>query len=338
MGMNNPKVTVLMPVYNGEKYIREALESILNQTFTNFEFLIIDDGSTDKSVEVIKSYTDPRIRLIHNEINLGLITNLNKGLELASGEYIARMDCDDISLPKRLNVQVAFMDENPTIGVCGSWVETFGEVSGNAWKYPSCSAEIMANLLFDCCLAHPSVMIRKSMFKRYQLKYDPAELYAEDFGLWFRCSMNFPLSNIKQVLVKYRITSGSVSRANAKKQAETLKMMDRKKLAYLGIEASNGDLELHRNIGSYKFSSTPEYVFKTKIWLEKLRAANQDKQIYPKSEFLMVLAERWFWVCNNNTCLGRWVWREYWNSNLNCGLSLSFKQKLKFAVKCCLQR
>ena len=116
-----------MPVYNGERYLREAIDSILNQTFKDFEFLIINDGSTDLSVEIIESYADKRISLAHNGQNLGLITTLNRGFDLACGEYIARMDCDDISLPDRLEKQVVFMDNHPEIGICGSWVSAISD-------------------------------------------------------------------------------------------------------------------------------------------------------------------------------------------------------------------
>ena len=132
----NPLVTVLMPVYNGEKYLKEAIESILNQTFKDFEFLIINDGSTDNSVKIIQSFNDLRIRLIHNESNIGLIKTLNKGLKLSNGKYIARMDCDDVSLPKRLSVQINFMEKHPEIGVCGSWVKIIGLEQKFINKYP----------------------------------------------------------------------------------------------------------------------------------------------------------------------------------------------------------
>ena len=122
----NPLVTVLMSVYNGEKYLERAIKSILNQTFKDFEFLIINDGSTDNSVKIIQSFNDLRLRLIHNESNIGLIKTLNKGLKLSNGKYIARMDCDDISLPKRLSIQASFMEKYPEIGVCGSWVKIIG--------------------------------------------------------------------------------------------------------------------------------------------------------------------------------------------------------------------
>jgi len=118
--MKEPKVTVLMPVYNGEKYLNEAIDSILGQTFKDFKFLIINDGSTDGTADILKSYKDSRIKVTNNEKNIGLTKSLNKGLKMAKSEYIARMDADDISLPTRLQKQVEFMDSHPKVGVCGT--------------------------------------------------------------------------------------------------------------------------------------------------------------------------------------------------------------------------
>jgi len=123
LNVMKPTVSVLMPVFNGEQFLRPAMNSILNQTFTDFEFIIVDDGSTDHSREILNSYTDSRVRLICNESNIGLTDSLNRGLEAASGNYIARMDQDDISLPERLAKQVAFMDSHPEVGVCGTWAK-----------------------------------------------------------------------------------------------------------------------------------------------------------------------------------------------------------------------
>ena len=125
--MTSATVTVLMPVYNGEMYLREAIDSILHQTFTDFEFLIINDGSTDNSETIILSYDDSRIRYEKNDSNLKLIATLNKGIELAKGKYIVRMDADDISIPDRIEKQVAFLEKNPDVGICGSWFTAFGQ-------------------------------------------------------------------------------------------------------------------------------------------------------------------------------------------------------------------
>ena len=168
----NPKVTVLMPVYNGGKYIREAIKSILSQSFTDFEFLIIDDGSTDNSVGIVQSFSDNRIRLIKNNCNIGIAESLNKGIESSKGEYIVRMDADDISFPDRIKKQVAFMDANPEVGVSGTWIKTISSVNECTWFTLSEPDLVRCHLLFGCPLAHPTVILRTILLKENELFYD----------------------------------------------------------------------------------------------------------------------------------------------------------------------
>src|ERR1017187_7276972 len=130
MKNNSPYITVLMPVYNAAPFLREAIDSILNQTFKNFELLIINDGSTDNCEEIILTYKDPRIRYIKNETNIKLISTLNKGIKLSKGKYIVRMDADDISFPDRIEKQVNYMETNPAIALCGTWFSSFGDRAG----------------------------------------------------------------------------------------------------------------------------------------------------------------------------------------------------------------
>ena len=213
--LNNPRVTILMPVYNGERYLVDAIESILNQTYTDFEFLIINDGSADKSVSIIESYNDNRIRLIHNEKNLGLIASLNKGIALAKGEYLARMDSDDISVPQRLEKQVQFLDAHPDVSVVASHIRFMnadGEETGywdndmstNSW------ADIYAALPKHDCIAHPAVVIRKSVICKYL--YRSAQKHIEDWDLWLRMvSDGLKIEKINEVLLKYRVHFESVT-------------------------------------------------------------------------------------------------------------------------------
>lgn len=226
--LNNqtPKVTVLMPVYNGEKYLREAIDSILDQTFTNFEFIIIDDGSLDNSVEIIKSYQDPRIRLIKNEHNQGLVYSLNLGLSLAQGKYVARMDCDDISLPERLQKQIEFLDKNAEIAVVGTWVKIFNEKKGNqtTWQCPIDSLSIKWNLLFHNPIPHSSVMFRKDIILSNH-GYSQEMLDVEDYDLWRRLASKVLLANLPSVLLFYRqhdSNIGSINRKNQLKNAAKL--------------------------------------------------------------------------------------------------------------------
>lgn len=215
MSGTNPKVTVLMPVYNGEKYLRPAIESILNQSFTDFEFLIINDGSTDSSVKIIESYNDPRIRLIHNDHNLKLIATLNKGFELARGEYLARMDCDDVSLPDRLLKQVNFMVTHPEVGICGTRARVITQdgtlLKRKRLNYPAgYSAQKYA--WRPSPIIHPTAFIRNSVFKKF--KYDPNYIHAEDYELWMKASRETVLYNLKEYLFLYRIHSTSITSTN----------------------------------------------------------------------------------------------------------------------------
>ena len=180
-----PEITVLMPVRNGERYIKESIDSVLNQTLTDFEFLIIDDGSTDRTVEIIQGYTDKRIRLVRKEHQF--IQNLNEGLELASGSYIARMDADDIMHTERLRIQLKRMKKNPDITVCGTWAKIFSD-KGNERTVSHLGYGIIhepvLELLKYNMLLHPSVMIKKEFLLNHHIEYQNYPC-VEDYKLWF---------------------------------------------------------------------------------------------------------------------------------------------------------
>ncbi|MDD5135621.1 MAG: glycosyltransferase, partial [Phycisphaerae bacterium] len=208
-----PLVTVLLPVYNGERFLAEAIKSVLSQTFCDFELLIVDDGSTDHSAGIIKSFDDPRIRVIQNKVRLKLSGALNRGMDNARGAYIARMDADDICIPGRLAVQVDYMNGHPDVGICGGWVEAFGEhpSSGTIFKYPLTSTEIKASLLFDNPFAHPSLIFRRDFFDRHNLRFDGSFYPAEDYELWIRALDSCQAENIPVVLLKYRLHGNSMT-------------------------------------------------------------------------------------------------------------------------------
>ncbi len=202
--MNNktPVISVLMPVYNGEKYLNEAIDSILNQTYTDFEFIILNDGSTDRTEEIILSYDDPRIVYVKNKENLQIVKTLNKGIALAKGKYIARMDADDISLPERFKKQVGFMEEHPHIDICGSAIRFLDE-SYTVWYPPQSHEAIKIELLFGSALAHPTIMATTEFFKKnpYNIFYNKAE----DYALWMETIDNYQFYNFQEVLLFYRV-------------------------------------------------------------------------------------------------------------------------------------
>lgn len=207
--LSTPQITVLMPVYNCELYVRDAVDSILNQTYANFEFLIIDDASTDRTVSIIKSCQDSRIQLIEKRFNTGLTNSLNLGLQLARGKYIARMDADDISLLGRFAKQIAFLEMNPEVVLCGSWFTIIG--SDKIVKVPEHHDAIMVSLLKGNCIAHPTVMMRKQILDEFSIGYDASKEPAEDFDLWVRLLSFGKLHNLQEALLNYRIHNAQVS-------------------------------------------------------------------------------------------------------------------------------
>jgi glycosyltransferase involved in cell wall biosynthesis len=196
------KLTVLMAVYNGEKYLKTAIESILCQDFKDFDFIIIDDGSLDNTHSIINQFNDSRIKYFKNKKNIGLSASLNYGIELASSEFIARMDADDISLPNRLSKQIKFLEDHDEYGLVGSWIQELD--SKKIYKYPSNNFAIKNTFLSQNCIAHPTVMFRKSEMIKYGLQYDTEFKYAQDYDLWIRCQKHFKIGNIEEVLLLYR--------------------------------------------------------------------------------------------------------------------------------------
>jgi glycosyltransferase involved in cell wall biosynthesis len=208
-----PKISVILPVFNAEAYLQEAIESILNQTFTDFECIIINDGSTDSSLEIIASYAekDKRIVVISRE-NKGLIASLNEGISIAKGEYIARMDADDISLPERLSTQINFLDSNKNIGLVSCNFRYFQ--NNEEWRYTwpfffEKDLEIKALMPFHSPIVHAAVLIRKSLLptKPYNTNY----AHAEDYKLWVDLANKTTFYNIPKVLYKVRQHNSKVS-------------------------------------------------------------------------------------------------------------------------------
>jgi len=201
-----------MSVYNGEKYLHEAIDSILNQTFKDFEFLIINDASTDRTAEILQSYQDPRIKIVNNEKNMGLTKSLNKGLKLAKGEYIARMDADDISMPNRLDTQYAYMKSNPDLAICASSYEQIDKNRNTIRiikRYLGCE-QLYYFLTFANWLAHSTVFLRKTMILKLN-GYNDQLMQAQDYDLWYRVSRIGKVIQIGEILLRLRTHQNNMS-------------------------------------------------------------------------------------------------------------------------------
>lgn len=246
----SPKITVLMPVYNCELYVKEAVDSILNQTFSDFEFIIIDDASTDSTVSIIKSYNDPRIQLIEKPQNSGYTNSLNNGLSIAKGEYIARMDGDDISLPERFAKQVAFLDANPDVVLCGTVFTIIG--TDIVVTVPENNENIKLAMLKDCCIGHPTVMIRKNTLNKFSLMYDATKEPAEDYDLWTRMLVIGKLHNLQEVLLQYRVHNLQVSQKRNEQQTNIALEIKTNLINHLNLNKDEFTTDLLKKIISGK--------------------------------------------------------------------------------------
>ena len=273
--MANPKVSVLMSVYNSERYLREAIDSILNQTLEDFEFIIIDDGSTDASNQIIKSYPDPRLKLVKNEKNIGLTKSLNMGINLCRGEYIARMDADDIRLPKRLKIQFNFMDSNPEVGMCGTLNKGLDNNKVGVSKYPEDHDSICCMLLFQNVFDHSTLMMSKKKLFEYRLKYDDSIKYAQDYELISRAARFFPLTNIQQVLVFSRTHPDQIANRYHKSQKSVTRLVQERQLNELGINPGENYLDLHGNTVTLRLPPSKKMILDTANWLKIIKSANE---------------------------------------------------------------
>lgn len=215
MDSPSPRVTVLMSVYNGQRYLREAIDSILNQTFRDFEFLIINDGSTDGSRNIILSYDDHRIRLVDNPVNIGLTKSLNRGLALSRGTLIARQDADDVSHANRLENQVEFMDTHPNFVLLGTqarYIDAKGRLIRNRMLSRAITKFGMQwQLMCSSSFIHTSVMFRKEVVWDRFHGYDENFVKRQDFELWSRIAFIYPVANLPHALVDFRVHSASAS-------------------------------------------------------------------------------------------------------------------------------
>ncbi|MDL2223482.1 glycosyltransferase [Bacteroidales bacterium OttesenSCG-928-M11] len=228
------KISVVMPVYNAEKYISESIDSVLKQSYSNFEFIIIDDGSTDNTLNIIQSYNDKRILLLQN--NHDYIVSLNKGLQYAKGKYIARMDADDVMHIDRLRIQHAIMEEEPSITVCGTWMTHFGEdiQAGNIARSLNGLIEdplllfLRGNFIF-----HPTTCIRRDFLVKHNLAYQPYD-HAEDYKLWSEIAKRNGTFYIEsQPLLYYRISKDQVSFIKKEEQQKTSSLIKKGLIDFL---------------------------------------------------------------------------------------------------------
>lgn len=295
-----PRVTVLLPVHNGEAYLREAIESVLNQTFSDFEFLIINDGSTDRTGVIILSFTDPRIRCLNNPECLGLVKTLNRGLSEARGEYVARMDADDICMPERLALQVDYLDRHPEVGILGGQTIDFNDRRRKHYFRYTDHDDIGASLLFSTTLCHPTVMLRTSMIRPYHLWYDESALHCEDRELWIRSCRLVKVANLDAVVLYYREHDQSVNSLYREVQREHGEKLVRQMLEDLGLSPTDAEIKLHWGSRPRAGVSANDFLKRHQTWLLLLLRQNRKTNRFCRDALARVIHDRWFRLCAAN--------------------------------------
>ncbi len=324
-------VTVLLPVYNGEKYLREAIESVLNQTHTNFECIIINDGSKDLSAEIIQQYTDNRIIYIEHPTNCHLVYTLNEGIEIAKGKYIIRMDQDDISLPTRFQRLISYMEQNPEIDVCGSYFETFGATS-TVIQYPLLHDEIAISFLFFNPFCHPSTIWRVESIRNKGILFDSNYNYAEDYKFFSECALHLKCANIPEVLVKYRIHENQMFYLSPQSYFSTTKKIRTDLLSLLSDDLTEHEINVWEEYAQTNTIVGIEHAMITIIL--KLVRGNIEKRIFNQA-----LLERKFINIWKNSFLEakRIRCKEIWllfTHSLSKKANFTIKQKLAIILKC----
>ena len=335
-----PQITVLMPVYNVSLYVKEAIESILNQTFADFELLIINDGSKDHTRDKVLKITDERIRFVENETNIGLANTLNRGIELAKGKYIARMDGDDISVLNRLQKQFDFLESHPDIDICGAGYEFFGSKNYKV-MYPETNENIKIGLLFGCCMIIP--LYRRASIQRVGLRYDQEYFPAEDYRFWTECMIKgLKMHNIQEILFRYRMHPTQVSEVMTNQAQMTVNVRTD---YFKSLFPTATELLKHQFVGS--FVSNP--ILKLSDYDEQSKIVNvlnmvNDEQLYIDPQTLKAHLKKHLSIKLSNYVNEYWFVAQYTLPKLiqllSAGVFIKLPAKFsaKLVLKCILRK
>lgn len=293
-----------MPVYNREHYVKGAIESILNQTFKDFEFIIVNDGSTDNTLDILQSYNDNRIKILDNEENKGIVYSRNRGLQVAKGKFVSMFDSDDIALPEKLEVQHKFLSENPNFGMVGAWVKFIdenGKLTGGKWKLPKPNNQIPAIMLFRNYFVQSTILIRREAIPKggYSTGYD----IVEDSKMWFEVSQKFKVANFHDYLVHYRVHSGNISDMG-EKHLKNSKKLFKYIFKSINIEPTEEELSTHYLIKNNKLITEINQLQEIEKWLIKIFKENFRTKTYDQKILQKIIFNRWTKSCYKAKKLG----------------------------------
>lgn len=298
--IHSPMATVVIAVYNGGSYIKETIESVLQQDYEDFELLLIDDGSTDDSVEIIRSFQDSRMTLIQQYKNLGIVGNGNCGFALAQGKYIFLLGHDDLCRKQRLSKQIDFMEKNPNIGICGSWMHPF-PAGRQEIRYPCQPEMIQCELLFSNPVGAPSTVLRKQVLLEAQLSYRKEYACAEDYDLWVQAAQKgVTIANLPEALVDYRIHERQMSSQSRSRQLAVTEKIQYEQLCSLGIVPTQEERKLHFGIGIGQLIFESVWIERYANWFIKLSQTNKKSAKLPIATFQWLLEKRWEAICKGS--------------------------------------
>lgn len=308
-----PRIAVILPVYNGEPYLEEAIRSVLDQTYTDFQFVVIDDGSTDRSAQIVEGFSDPRIRLIRLAVNGGLVAALNTGIAQSTSELIARMDADDVCLPRRFERQVAFLDAHPNVMICGTWTQVFGDQTC-VRRPPSPPRQVHAGLFFGFAMDHPSIMMRRAFLERHALRYRDEFRHVEDVDLFLRASALGDLANVPEILLHGRAHEAEVS---VRYEQEQKRAEARLRIAWLERFMSGvttADAAFHAEMVNEALPASS--LRRAEQWLVRLGETNRMTGAYDSTAFACELRGLFYRLHVNASTLTVADVRAFWRSSL----------------------
>lgn len=319
--LSTPTVTVLIPVHNRVGYIRDAIDSVLAQSFADFELLIVDDASTDGSADAVASYRDRRLRLLCNKTQLGIPGSRNRGIDEARGEFLAFLDSDDRARPARLARQVAFLRAHPDYAAVSSWIEWMsreGKPLGRIKRKAVAAEQIAAERLFRSCLENSAAMARTAILRDYRHR-EHIKL-GSDYDLWARIAADYKLAALPEVLTYRRQHEGRSTHGRIAEIKQWRLQIFAEQLRALGLSCSSSDLERHYELRRMqKLRTRPDraYLDWVQEWLQRLRAANACNPHYPEPAFSHVLGTFWLKACWYATPVLGWrAWQCFWASPL----------------------
>jgi glycosyltransferase involved in cell wall biosynthesis len=294
-----PKISVIMPIYNAENYVKASIDSILTQTFTDFELILVNDCSTDRSGEVIRAIDDPRIRIIENEKNSGIIISRNKAIDIAQGKYLAIIDSDDIAFPDRLKDQFRFMEEHPECGICGSdyTVIDSNEKLVATMIVPRGAKENRTYLKLNICFCNSTMMIRTEATK--SIRYRPGYDIIGDYEIAYQVSKTWTIDNIPVITTAYRVHGNNISIVKRRAMLDNRRELDEEVLRDLGVPFTEHELDLHSNYinSNDEFFDTREKRKELASWLGKyIHEISRRKDLEP-NVLKRVFALRWILMC-----------------------------------------